>query len=266
MAKPAGNIAAHTVKGGAYYEQPLNERMRTFLRLEFLYQQLLIFFEREADWATRATIATLLEILAILSRGDVRSEVHKEIDHQLDLLRRFQSQPEVDTRRLDSLVRNLIDSRARLSEIGTKYLQPLKDSEFLNAIKHRSSIPGGTCEFDLPEYSHWLRQTFSRRAEDLSRWIDAIRPLCDAVAEVLWLIRESARPVDKRAINGMYQHNMQKDTSCRLLRVSLPEGSSLFPEISGSQHRFTIRFLDWSTIDSRAVQTGHDVDFQLSIC
>ncbi len=266
MVKPAGKIAAHTVKGGAYYEQPLNERMRTFLRLEFLYQQLLIFFEREADWATRATIATLLEILAILSRGDVRSEVHKELDHQLDLLRRFQSQPEVDTRRLDSLVRNLIDSRARLSEIGTKYLQPLKDSEFLNAIKHRSSIPGGTCEFDLPEYSHWLRQTFSRRAEDLSRWIDAIRPLCDAVAEVLWLIRESARPVEKRAINGMYQHNMQKDTSCRLLRVSLPEGSSLFPEISGSQHRFTIRFLDWSTIDSRAVQTGHDVDFQLSIC
>ena len=37
-------------------------------------------------------------------------------------------------------------------------------------------------------------------------------------------------------------------------------------EISGSQHRFTVRFLEWSTIDSRAVQTGHDVPFQLSIC
>lgn len=266
MAKPAGNIAADTAVDGAYYEQPLSERMRTFLRLEFLYQQLLNFFEREADWATRATVATLLEILAILSRGDVRSEVHKELDHQLTLLQRFQSQPGVDTRRLDSLIRNLIDSRAQLGEIGTKYLQPLKDSEFLNAIKHRSSIPGGTCEFDLPEYSHWLRQPFSRRAEDLSGWIDAIRPLCDAVTEVLWLVRESARPTDKRAINGMYQHNMQKDTSCRLLRVNLPEGSSLFPEISGSQHRFTIRFLEWSTIDSRAVQTGHDVDFQLSVC
>ena len=266
MAKPAGNIAAHAVAGSAYYEQPLSERMRTFLRLEFLYQQLLNFFEREPVWATRATIATLLEILAILSRGDIRSEVHKELDHQLGLLQRFQSQPGVDTRRLDSLIRNLIDNRAQMGEIGAKFLQPLKDSEFLNAIKHRSSIPGGTCEFDLPEYSHWLRQPFNRRAEDLSRWIDAIRPLCDAVTEVLWLIRESARPTDKRAINGMYQHSMQKDSSCRLLRVSLPEGSALFPEISGSQHRFTIRFLEWSTIDSRAVQTGHDVDFQLSVC
>ena len=59
---------------------------------------------------------------------------------------------------------------------------------------------------------------------------------------------------------------MQKDVNCRLLRVVLPTDSSLFPEISGSQHRFTVRFLEWSTIDSRAVQTGHDVSFQLAIC
>jgi len=59
---------------------------------------------------------------------------------------------------------------------------------------------------------------------------------------------------------------MQKDGNCRLLRVSLAEGSQLFPEISGSQHRFTVRFLEWSTVDSRAVQTSRDVAFQLSIC
>ena len=82
----------------------------------------------------------------------------------------------------------------------------------------------------------------------------------------MWLIRESAEPLDKLAINGMYQHSMQKDANCRMLRLTLPGGSSLFPEISGSQHRFTVRFLEWSTIDSRAVQTGHDVQFLLAIC
>lgn len=267
MSKPAEKIppdAAHRVP--AHYEQPVSERMRTFMRLEFLYQQMLYNSELESTWATRATIAGLLEILAILSRGDVRSEVHKELDHQLDVLQRFQSQPGVDTRRLDTLVRNLIESRAEIDVIGTQYLQPLKDSDFLNAIKNRSAIPGGTCEFDLPEYSHWLRQAHSRRQEDLSKWIGAIRPLCDAVTEVLWLIRESAQPLDKLAINGMYQHSMQKNSHCRLLRINLPNGSGLYPEISGSQHRFTVRFLEWSTIDSRAVQTGHDVSFQLSIC
>ena len=267
MAKPASNIAPHKATGSpAFYEQPVSERMRTFMRLEFLYQQMLYNSERESNWATRATISGLLEILAILSRGDVRSEVHKELDHQLEVLQSFQSKPGVDSARLDTLVSNLLDSRADLDAIGTQYLQPLKDSDFLNAIKNRSTIPGGTCEFDLPEYSHWLRQPFDRRAEDLSRWIDAIQPLCDAVTEVLWLIRESAQPTDKLAINGMYQHNMQKDANCRLLRINLVDDQSLYPEISGSQHRFTVRFLEWSTIDKRAVQTGHDVPFQLSIC
>lgn len=267
MAKPASELTAPTESGEAtYYEQPVSERMRTFMRLEFLYQQMLYNSERESDWATRATISSLLEVMAILSRGDVRSEVHKELDQQLKILQRFQSQPEVDTRRLDTLVRNLIDSRAELSSVGTSFLQPLKDSDFLNAIKNRSAIPGGTCEFDLPEYSHWLRQSFARRSEDMEVWIGAIRPLCDAVTEVLWLIRQSAQAADKLAINGMYQHSMQKDAQCRLLRVCLLQDSSLYPEISGSQHRFTVRFLEWSTLERRAVQTGHDVPFQLSIC
>ena len=264
MAKPASNVAPQAAQ--AHYEQPVSERMRTFMRLEFLYRQMLYNSELESNWATRATINGLLEVLAILSRGDVRSEVHKELDHQLDDLQRYQSQPGVDSGRLEALVRNLIESRAEVDAIGTSFLQPLKDSDFLNAIKNRSAIPGGTCEFDLPEYSHWLRQPHARRQEDLSIWVGAIRPLCDAVLEALWLIRESAQPVDKLAINGMYQHSMQKDAHCRLLRINLLDDSTLYPEISGSQHRFTVRFLEWSTVESRAVQTGHDVPFQLSIC
>jgi cell division protein ZapD len=266
MAKPASDIAPQASAAVKHYEQPLSERMRTFLRLEFLYQQMLYNSERQADWAARATIATLLEALAILSRGDVRSDVHKELDHQLGVLERFQSQPGVDGGRLATLIHNLAASRDELNRIGTSFLQPLKDSEFLNAIKHRSAIPGGTCEFDLPVYSHWLRQPFERRQKDMEEWLGAVRPVCDAVTELLWLIRESSESQDKVAINGMYQHGMQKDANCRLLRVSVGNGSALFPEISGSQHRFTVRFLEWSSVDKRAVQTGRDVPFQLSVC
>jgi len=266
MAEPAGKIAAQPTVSRAHYEQPLSERMRTFLRLEFLYQQMLYNREKDADWATRATISTLLEVLAILSRGDVRSEVHNELDHQISAMERFQSHAGVDGGRLRTLVRNLVSGRDELAAIGTGFLRPLKDCEFLNAIKHRSTIPGGTCEFDLPEYSHWLRQTFERRQRDLSKWIEPVTPLCDAVSEVLWLIRESAQPMEKTAVNGMFQHNMQKDGKCNLLRVSLAGATTLFPEISGSQHRFTVRFLEWSTTDSRAVQTSRDVAFELSVC
>ncbi|MGB5245163.1 MAG: cell division protein ZapD [Woeseia sp.] len=248
------------------YEQPLNERMRTFMRLEFLYQQLLYNTEQEADWATRAATSSLIEIMAILSRGDVRSDVHKELDRQLDVLERYRSQPSVDNARLKSLIDNLVSQRNELRTIGANFMQPLKECEFLSSIKHRSAIPGGTCEFDLPEYSHWLRQTFDRRQEDMLHWLSVVRPVCDAVLELLWLLRESAQPQERVAINGMYQHNMQRESHCQLLRVSLPADSPLFPEISGSQHRFTVRFLEWSTINRRAVQTGHDVSFHISVC
>ena len=240
--------------------------MRTFMRLEFLYQQMLYNSELEADWSTRAATSSLLEIMAILTRGDVRSDVMKELGFQIQGLHRFESQPEVDEQRLRNLIANLTTSRDELEAAGTGFLQPLKDCEFLSSIKHRSAIPGGTCEFDLPEYSHWLRQSYARRQEDMLRWLGIIRPVCDAVIEVLWLIRETAQPIDKVASNGMYQHRMQRDASCRLLRVTLPEESRLYPEISGSQHRFTVRFLEWSTIDSRAIQTKEDVAFKISIC
>lgn len=236
------------------------------MRLEFLYQQLLYNADQDSDWATRATISSLLEIMAILTRGDVRSEVHKELDLQVGKLEKYRSQPGVDSGRLRALLGNLVASRDDVDAVGTQFMQPLKDCEFLSSIKHRSSIPGGTCEFDLPEYSHWLRQSFDRRQRDVNHWLASIRPVCDAVSEILWLIRESAQPVSRTAHNGMYQHSMQKDASCRLLRVTLPRASQLYPEISGSQHRFTVRFLEWSTIDRRAVQTGHDVVFKLSIC
>ncbi len=267
MVVSASNASAQAASNSvAEYEQPLNERMRTFLRLEFLYQQLLYNADLDIDWATRAATLGLLEIMAILTRGDVRSDVRKELDHQIEVLEKFQAQPQVDKKRLGVLIGNLHASRDEGDSVGTHFLQALKDSEFLNAIKHRSAIPGGTCEFDLPEYSHWIRQPFTRRQQDMERWLDVIRPVCDSVIEVLWLIRESAQPADKVAINGMYQHRMQKDTSCKLLRVTLPATSKLYPEISGSQHRITVRFLEWATIDNRAVQTGHDIDFKISVC
>ncbi len=44
---------------------------------------------------------------------------------------------------------NLVKLRNDLSTIGGNYMGPLRDSEFLSAIKHRSAIPGGTCDFDF---------------------------------------------------------------------------------------------------------------------
>jgi cell division protein ZapD len=255
-----------TTRRSPDYELPLSERMRTFLRIEFLYQQYNYFMNIDTDWSSRSSINCLLEMMSILSRGDIRSDAHKELDRHIGILTSYHSQPAVDAKILETKVTELSDRRDNLRSAGTNFMQPLRDNEFLSAIRHRSTIPGGTCEFDLPEFGHWLRQDHDRRNQDLQIWLSMIEPVCNAVIELLWLIRESTEPTEKSAVNGMYQHKMPPYSHDQLVRVKMEEGSHLFPEISGNQHRFTVRFLEWCDINQRAIQTHDDVLFNISIC
>jgi len=248
------------------YEQPLGERMRTFLRLEYLYQQLLFNMEKQSPWATRAAMTSLLDIIAILSRGDLRKDVVKELERQIYVFDRYQNTPVVDTGRLDEVLAGLQAHKNKLSFVGPQYLTPLRESEFLNSVKHRSSIPGGTCEFDLPDFSFWLRKPYERRLEDMREWTKNIRPLCEAIGQLMWLLRHSGQTVAQTAVNGVFQYTLGRGVSAGLLRVSLAAGMAAYPEISGSRHRFTIRFLEWSNVQARATQFAGDIPFSLTIC
>lgn len=248
------------------YEQPLSERMRTYLRLEYLYQQFCCYLEQQSQWGSRAVVGSLLDVLAILGRGDVRGDVLKDLERQITIYDRYQHAPGVDEARLGQVRRNLQDLRQRLFSVGPQYLQLLKDNEFLAQIKHRSAIPGGTCEFDLPDYSHWLRRPYAERVEDIERWMQHLRPLCDSIAELLWLTREGGRATDEVASHGVYQHGPVGDAGVGLLRVAVGPGAGLYPEISGSHHRFTIRFMQWPDMRTRPTQAARDVRFRLTIC
>ena len=248
------------------YEQPLNERLRTYLRLDFLYNQALYHNEMASQWGSRAAMSCLLDVLAIATRGDIRSDVLKDLERQLNTLNEFQARPGVDGSRLRTVMSNLMRLRGELLQAGSAFLQPLRESEFLSAIKHRSAIPGGTCEFDLPDYYYWLSQPAEVRTQAFTQWLGMLRQLCDGIAELLWLIRESGHTSDQVATNGSFQHGMVGEGTAGLLRVSLQPGMDLYPEISGSHHRFTIRFMQRPDALLRPTQVNKDVRFRLTIC
>jgi cell division protein ZapD len=248
------------------YEQPLNERMRTFLRLEFLYTQATFHSESPNPWSTRAAVSSLLEILAITARGDSRSEVMKELERHVNVLKEYQSKSGVDPGRLKSLMSNLMKLRSDLSTVGANFMGQLRDSEFLSAVKHRSAIPGGTCDFDLPDYSFWLNRPAEIRTAEFNNWLATIRPLCDSISELLWLTRQNAKRKSEVAVGGIFQLQFDRDNPCQLVRITLPPDAELFPEISGSQHRCTIRFLSWMEVTQRPVHVETDVPFQLTCC
>jgi cell division protein ZapD len=208
----------------------------------------------------------LLDVLAITTRGDIRSDVLKELERQVNTLNEFQSKPGVDAGRLKTVLANLVRLRSELHNAGSAFLQPLRDSEFLSAIKHRSAIPGGTCEFDLPDYYYWLSQPAETRAQTFNEWMALLRPLCDAIAELLWLTRQNGRARQEVAKAGSFHITFERDTPIQLLRISLPKSAGMYPEISGSHYRCSLRFLKWNGLTTRPTQSEADVPFILSCC
>lgn len=248
------------------YEQPLNERIRTLLRLEYLFKQGSHFLGGTSVWDSRAMLLTILEIGAIFARGDLKSEIMKELERHAATLARLETNPDVDRRRLHEILDKLGTLIDRLYVMSGQFDQAIKNSEFLNSVKQRSAVPGGTCDFDLPVLHYWLERPAEVRIRNLQAWFGSFGIIHEAVTLILHLTRQSSAPVNERAEGGFFQKSLDPNIPCQMIRVAVPSNLPFFPEISGGKHRFTIRFLEQSNLDARATQTTADVDFQLTCC
>ena len=246
------------------YELPLNERLRTFMRIEFLFNRLTTFSSSKDQWQIRTTIHTLLEIYTILARTDVRREVLADLDRYIIQMQRFQSMPNADNEMATNLLEDLNIIKDKMLSLGTGYLHPLRDDDYISALLHRHTLPGGKAEFDMPRYKFWLEGDPKTVKDDLNGWINIIEPICSGIEKLLWIIRESSEPIGTVANTGQYNHQIGKRAQISLIRVFL-ENSSVYPEISGGRHMIAIRFLE-RDIDGRFLQTEENIEFKLSLC
>ena len=252
--------------GQLVFEQPLNERMRAFLRIDFLYTQAVFHANSRSQWGSRAAVTSILDILAIITRTDTRADVLKELERQTMAFNDYLRRPGVDTDRLQGLVANLQRLRNELLGAGSAYLQPLRDSAFLAAVRHRSSIPGGSCEFDLPDFYFWLSQAPEVREATLNKWLSMLRPLCDSIAELLWLTRQGGRSRRETAVHGVFHITFEREHPVQLLRVVVPADLRIYPEISGSHYRSSVRFVLWQGPEERPRQAQQDIPFEMICC
>lgn len=247
------------------FEQPLNERVRTFLRLEFLFRQLKYMQNGQTQWEYRVAIATLIEILNIINRGDFKSETIKELERQESTLNRLQQTPAVDHSLLNSIVSNLKGLTDHLYAITGQIGYEVREDELIKTIMQRSSIPGGTCDFDIPAYHHWLQQPIDLRRTQLNKWCDSLEIVQLSVGFLLNLLRESTTPQPEEAMAGNFQKKLSSDNPVQLIRVIAPKDIPFYAEISGGKHRFTVRFMEPSST-TRPRQTEQDVAFHLACC
>ena len=249
-----------------YYEQPLSERMRAFLRLEYLFARARFQLSDDNPFCSRGTLETIMEILALIGRSDLKKELIKELERDAATLEGLARNPNVDAKRLEVILDRLRTLLAELRASESAPAQELRHNELLSAVRQRSAIPAGTCDFDLPAYHFWLRGSAEQRAADLTRWLSRFDTLRDAITLSLGLVRDSSTGTRENAPAGFFQRTLDTSQPYQMLRVALPADAPWYPEISAGKHRFTIRFMRASNPEARAVQAEEDVGFRLLCC
>lgn len=248
------------------YEFPLNERIRVFIRLELLFNQFSHFQSGVTEWDKRAALNVFLDIITILSRNDVKSELLKELERHTKVLNRIAVSHDVDTDKLHDLLSQLNQTSKKLYAASGKIGIHMMESDLFQSVAQRSSIPGGTCSFDLPEFHYWLEQDESLRLNDLNRWSSPFVDIRTAIDTVLNIIRNSNSPTAQVAEAGFFQITLNRSQPYQLIKVGLDKSLPCFAEISGGKHRCTIRFMVPSNDEKPPVQSSDDIPFELTCC
>jgi len=240
--------------------------MRSFLRLNHLFKQFDYAHNGTSTWDSRSALETIIEIHNLVSRSDLKTEILKELEKQTQNLMKLFENPQVDHQRLDHVLLSLDSLSNKIFSDNNPFGHNLKQNEFINAIKQRTTVPGGTCGMDMPGYHYWLQRPIEERMLDLNEWISGFENLRQAVELTLRLIRDSSVPKQEVAENGFFQHNLDSSKPVQLLRISIPVESKFYAEISGGKHRFTVRFLQQESYESRPKQVNENIEFELSCC
>jgi cell division protein ZapD len=255
------------VKKKIIYEQPLNDRMRILLRLEYLLNELAYHIKGPSEWDSRAAISCYIEINEFINRFDFKATLIDNLSHHAKCLERWQQTPDVDNERLLPLLAQTKNLSEQLESVNINGKQGsiLTQSDLVHTVQKRRSILGGTSHSDLPGYYYWLQKSPKHRMNDLNEWIAPIEPLHEALKLSLYLTRHNAIVSQEVASIGYYQSKLDAHVSYELIQVSMPTEHACYPEINGGKQRFTIRFLEQPQFNMPPSQSKQNIKFELGL-
>lgn len=252
------------IAGVITYEFPLNERVRTLLRLEDLFDKVTRFAASADAMDHHTALVTLFEILEVAGRADLKFDLVQELERQRQILLSFRNNPDISEAALDGALSEIEQASAALLAMQGKIGHYLRENEWLMSIKNRAAIPGGVCEFDLPGYHYWLHRATDVRTRDLEGWIGPLLPIQSGVAIVLRLLRASGRPERFTATRGAFQLMLGGRTA-QLVRMRLQDHDAFIPEISAGKFAINVRFLG-PDMEQRPKTVDVDAPFEMTLC
>ncbi len=245
------------------YEYPCNERIRTLLRVEYLFDRIFFFAKGEDHRCHQIALATLFDLLDVCERADIRTAVLQDMDKHRSSLAALRDHPGVDANTLDELLQEIQSASASLAGVG-RLGQSLRENEWLSSLRGRITVPGGSSAVDMPSYHTWQMRSLQARAANIQEWIAPLMPLCRCVTLILQLLRDAGDACELTARQGSYQE-MLGGKIFQMLRVWVHGDLSVFPEISANKYVIWVRF-NHQDENLKSQPAGCEVDFRLARC
>ena len=247
------------------YDYPFNERIRTLLRVEDLFAKVLHNVAAGHEYHHHCALLTLLQILDVVDRSELKSELLQELDRQKHAMHLLVGNPAIVADALQATLKDIDIASNGLRLETTKLGQTLRANEWLMSIKQRAGIPGGVCEFDVPSYHYWLGLGEERRTKDLESWLKPLIPMQQAIIIILRILRGSGLTSKLVAVNGAYQKMLGGAKPAQMLKIEMDDDVTCFPEVSANKYAINIRF---NSLDctQKPQKFEDDVQFSLTLC
>ncbi len=234
------------------------------IRLEHIFKQLFTFSQSLDAANQHVAFAMLFQLMDVCDRGDCRNWVLQEIEKHKQSLEAYRHFPEIDTQALDATIQRLnkvAKSLVSCNKLGSH----IRENEWLLTLRNRFLTPGATSAMDFPSYTAWLSGRDVERQGIIQELVQPFMPLYEAIHETLLVLREAAVPsMESSNSNGVFEKSIGGKVY-QMVRVWVPEGKRIYPEISGNKHVVMIRFFQINE-HFRHQLVMEPVGFKMALC
>lgn len=244
------------------YEEPVQEKVRKFLKIEYLFDRIFYFKNKEDRKDNYNALLALAQLYEILSRSDIKSELIREIEtHNTYFIKiKKVAEAQADLSKLNSVLEKQDLLLKLIYNVESNYLDYLDDDVLCKTIIKNcfTTLQPASIEF-------WLTRDIILRETQIDLWLEPLLFIKKSVDFILEIIRKSAIFNDKLAEKGFFIEKLDPKKNILLVRVTLTSDLYYYPQISVGKQRLNIMFMSKDD-KNNLVRYKEDVPFILTTC
>ena len=244
------------------YEEPVQEKIRKFIKIEFLLSKIYHFKGKENKNDNYVALLSLCELYEILSRSDIKSELIREVENHNSYFLKIKDLSGIgaDENKLNSVLEKQNMLLQLIHSVEQNYLDYLeKDILFKTIIKNsHTQLQPASIEF-------WLSRDILIRETQIDLWLEPLQFIKRSIDFILEVIRKSGKFEDRMAEKGFFIEKLDPKKNILLVRITLTSDIYYYPQISVGKQRLTIMFMNKDD-KNNFVQYKEDVSFILTTC